>query len=636
MRFQLEPAPRRVSDMAQSGLLPILMIAAAWWLLTRPYHGIWHDGLLYSVQALRRLHPENYARDVFFLYGSQDDFTLFSVVQAWLTARVGLEHAFLLLSVAGAMLWCYALLRLLRRWTTAVSLAASVILVLSADPHYGGLGVFAFGERFATPRIFSEALVLLALSWWLEGRRLIAGCAVFAAGIFHPLITIAGVGIIAWAILRTRVTRGVTLWLTLLGLSVLGMLFLSWFGISPWLDPDWRQLVSQRSPFLFPHLWNLGDWLRLALDVSILWLASRYMPHEPGKLAFWILPVLALAMMGALAAGAMGVQLVVAAQLHRVQWLAHLLALALAVPLCQQLWKHGPAWDRYLAIGVASSLVFPFALGGILLPLMYGLYRWAVERLPQGPEKWNPALVMFMIVLLLGFALWLFDFALGLSLRNPGSGRPAWLAIITQAPVAMGIFLGGYALSRRIQFNKGWLYLYGASLLVVGVVYWDQRKPWGVDYDQPERTAAIAPVQAIIPKHAVVYWESRVYVTPDDRASLDRGFVRAWFWLQRASYASFEQAAGNVFYRQTAFEIARRIEHLRHWKFRGEFLDWKNRNKIPETFSLNEARLKGVCSDPILDFVITDTRLPSASLGFKDPLTERRFSVYDCRKLRSI
>ena len=86
-------------------LLPTIIIVVAWWLLTRPYRGIWHDGIFYTVQALRHLHPERYAQDIFFLYGSQDNYSIYSTLQSGLTSLLGMENAFLALTLAGAALW---------------------------------------------------------------------------------------------------------------------------------------------------------------------------------------------------------------------------------------------------------------------------------------------------------------------------------------------------------------------------------------------------------------------------------------------------------------------------------------------------------------------------------------------------
>ncbi len=629
--------PRRAQPFPPRGtaatLFPIVMVAAAWWLLTRPYHGIFHDGVFYTAQALKRLYPAQYAGDVFFLYGSQDDFTFYGQAQARLADWLGVDQAFLLLTLAGAALWSFALLYLLRRWLSALPLAASLVLVLSADPHYGGFDVFSFGERFASPRVLSEALVLLGLSYWLDGRRLAAGCAVAGAALLHPLIALAGMGVMLWAVLRERVGRSRTLGLALLAAGLLGMQLLLWTGVSPRLDPEWRQVVERRSPAIYPFLWPLGDWLRLALDASLLWLAARHLQDEAGKLAGWLLPVLALSLLWALAAGAMDVQLAVSAQLQRVQWLAHLLALALAVPLCLGLWQSGGR-DRYLAAGVAGSLVFPFSLGGLILPAAYGLYRWAAYRFPHESPGRGPSLILLAAFPGAGLALWLFYLAANLVLASAVNERPVWLWVFIQAPVALAVLLAGYALARRLRLDAGWLWMYGACALAIGALHWDLRKPWSTVYDHPERAAVIASAQALIPEDAVVYWESGVYLTPDNLARLDKGFERAWFWLRRSNYASFDQAAGNVFYRKTAMEAARRAAHLRQWGFRDGNLDWNEHKKPPVKFALSLARLRGVCTDPVLGFVITDTRLPAASLSFQDPLTGRKFSVYDCREVR--
>lgn len=616
------------------GLFLILIISIAWWLLTRPYQGIWHDGIFYTAQALRRLHPEAYAQDVFFLYGSQDDYSIYSSLQSWLTSFVGTEHAYLLLTLAGAALWLYALLRLLKRWLSTTQLVFAVILILSADAHYGGFDVFAYGERFASPRIFSEALVLLSLSLWFEGRRVMAGFVLAGAALIHLLIALAGMGVFIWSVMSARVLRPAVLWLVLLGLGLLGMQFLVWVGLSPELDPYWRQLVAQRSPFVFPHLWNTSDWLRLTLDISLLWLASHQVQGEAGKLAGWVLPVLALAMLWSLAAEAMAVQLAVAAQMQRVQWLAHLLALALVAPLCLGLWRSSKGWDRYLAGGVAGGLFFPLNLGGLVLPVVYGLYRWSAYRLPDKLPGRALSLLLFAAIPGAGLALWLFYFASNLILASVANERTLWLWVFIQAPVALGVFVAWHFLATRLRWGAGWLYLYGACVLAVGIFHWDLRKPWSAVYDQPERTVAIAPVQAMIPQESVVYWESGVYVATDNLSRLDRGLERAWFWLGRANYASFDQAAGNVFFRKTAEDMARRAAHLRKWGFRDGNLKWEERRRPPQKCRLSVARLQGVCTDPLLDYVITDTILPEARLSFQDLLTGRKFGVYDCRQFR--
>jgi hypothetical protein len=67
-----------------------ILALAAIWLLTHRYFGIQHDGLFYAVQALARITPDAYAGDIFFAFGSQDDYSLFSRLYAALIRSLGL------------------------------------------------------------------------------------------------------------------------------------------------------------------------------------------------------------------------------------------------------------------------------------------------------------------------------------------------------------------------------------------------------------------------------------------------------------------------------------------------------------------------------------------------------------------
>lgn len=608
------------------------LIAVAWWLLTRPYMGIWHDGLFYTAQALKHLYPAQYAQDVFFLYGSQDDFSLFSSMHAWLIGWLGIDRAFLFLSLLGAAIWLYALLRLLRRWLAGRQLIAALILVLSADPHYAGFDVFSYGEKFATPRLFAEALVLLSLSLHLENRRPSAWGALAAAAFLHPLIALAGGAVLAWSAMRRIAQPPIVLWAALLVLGVLGMLLLVWVGLTPRLDSVWYQQLELRSPFLFPNLWALTDWLRVMLDVGLLFLAAHYLSSGSGKLASWILPVFTLALLWACFAAWVGIQLPVAAQLARMQWLAHLLALALTVPLCVHLWRSPSVWKNYLALGIVSSLLFPANLGGLILPLIYGLYLWAQHRMPGQIPVRHLSLLLICLPLT-GLALWLFNFALNMELVRLFGGQPVWLKVFTAPPVAIGLFVALCFFVDRLHMQSAGLWIYGLCLLAIGLISWNMHGSTG-NHESVARAAAISPVKTLIPSNAVVYWESGTYTDTEHQLRLDEGLQHTWFWLQRAQYASFDQAAGGIFFRRTSLELTRRIEHLRKWKFRDDNLDWQDRHKPPQILTLTSMRLRGVCSDPILNYVITDTALPSSRLNFADPLTGRKFSVYDCTTLR--
>ena len=50
---------------------------AGLWAFTHPWSGIHHDGILYAAQAMLHHLPEVFRGDLFFAYGSQDDYTVF-------------------------------------------------------------------------------------------------------------------------------------------------------------------------------------------------------------------------------------------------------------------------------------------------------------------------------------------------------------------------------------------------------------------------------------------------------------------------------------------------------------------------------------------------------------------------------
>ena len=68
-------------------------VFVAGFILIHPYAGIVHDNVLYLAQALLRLNPDIYGDDAFFKWGSQDSYTLFSPMYAWLVVHLGVNNA---------------------------------------------------------------------------------------------------------------------------------------------------------------------------------------------------------------------------------------------------------------------------------------------------------------------------------------------------------------------------------------------------------------------------------------------------------------------------------------------------------------------------------------------------------------
>ena len=74
-------------------MLSIALLIATLWLTTRPYVGVMDNSKFYTVQALNALMPGRFAEDLYFRYGSQDQFTLFSLVYKPFLAAFGIAAA---------------------------------------------------------------------------------------------------------------------------------------------------------------------------------------------------------------------------------------------------------------------------------------------------------------------------------------------------------------------------------------------------------------------------------------------------------------------------------------------------------------------------------------------------------------
>lgn len=110
----------------------MLLALLAVWLYARPWAGIWHDTRLYAAQALRLLNPGQFEHDLYFMFGSQDAFTLFSPLYSVFILALGLDAGSHLLHTLGSVLWLaaawYLLSGLLRGAMLWVGLAWLLLL----------------------------------------------------------------------------------------------------------------------------------------------------------------------------------------------------------------------------------------------------------------------------------------------------------------------------------------------------------------------------------------------------------------------------------------------------------------------------------------------------------------------------
>src|SRR5262245_49816224 len=82
--------------------------------IARPYSGITHDTRLYSGQVLNQVEGGTYADDLFFRYGSQDEYSLLSRFAAPLVIALGLQASFFVIYLLSKSLLIWGMMRLVR------------------------------------------------------------------------------------------------------------------------------------------------------------------------------------------------------------------------------------------------------------------------------------------------------------------------------------------------------------------------------------------------------------------------------------------------------------------------------------------------------------------------------------------
>jgi hypothetical protein len=262
---------------------------SAIWLLTHRYHGIHHDALFYAVQALAHAAPARFEHDLFFAFGSQDDYTLFTPVYAWLSKQVGLGRAAFMLLVAAQCIWVFAVVQIARQWLHGIYLVAGLALLFALPGQYGYDPVFHYAESFLTARVWAENLVLAGVAATMRGRIPLSAAALGGACLLHPIMALPGVLFLA-AYHGQKYWKWLPLMFVLVLAAALAM---------PAMDAPWIELVRRRAPFVFIDQWRWQEWLEPFTWIGVLLAAARGV--APARNAF-----LALALTGTAGDGTCG------------------------------------------------------------------------------------------------------------------------------------------------------------------------------------------------------------------------------------------------------------------------------------------------------------------------------------------
>ncbi len=616
---------------------PALLVLAALWLLCHPWEGLWHDSRLYALQALQRLHPDQFRRDLFLLYGSQDAFTLFSPLYASLIRLFGLDTAALLVQETGNLLWLGAAAFLVAAFQRGLGLWLTLALLVALPSDYGPtMTTFNLAESFPTPRIFAEALGMLAMGCAVRGRWQWGAPALVLALLLHPLMA-AGVGLFGVLFLAEgkRRMRGTALAVLLIGALLAGAGLL---GIAPFdrllrtMDDTWYANVLATTSGVAWDGWVFGAWAsRAAVAFSPVLAAAWLVPGARGRFFGCVALTGAAGLLACwVGTGLTHNLLMLQAQPWRAMWIVQMASAIALACLWQQFWQRGRLF-RALLLALCVAILTRNTFGGLLGLAAAGLLCYQGRQ----AQPWELSLRHYRLALALLAVL------AGALLREIAGG-PAWTGIWqSDIPIA--------------TFDNLWLWIWlkrgAAALLGLGVLFqvwrWSgsgrQLAAYALALASLAASAAVALARAdaaawlppqteqavrrnflpLIPPHATVYWEDELRYT--------------WFVLERSSYGSNPQLAGAVFNRGTALEGRQRLARLEQLgmidgirkRTRLENADAIGRLKPPTETSLAHA-----CADPELDFVVLSTKLGPAVVASAIG-GGNAFYLHDCALLRA-
>lgn len=657
---QSQSQPQHRAGWRQRCPPPMVALLLTIWLWRHPWEGIWHDNTLYAAQALHWLRPDVFGHDLFFLYGSQAAYTLFTPCYAAAVAALGLNGATLALLACSYVAWIAAAAFLLRSFLQGRAFWLGMVVLFALPSDYGPIpDLLRLAEPFLTPRPFAEALSMAALACALRARLWPATLAALLACLLHPLMGLACAASLLFYAGYAHPWRLAVLLAAGAGAvaAAAGLGVAPFDGLLRQMDADWYARVVDAAYVVAWSAWRGAEWCgRTALAFNVV-LAGALLAE--GRLRRLLC---AIALTGALGLAATwlgtGVYhnvLLMQLQPWRALWLVQLAALCVLPWMVANYWPRGGQF-RLLVAAMFLAWLARDGIGAVLAAAA-GVALWRQARqgevAPQGalalqgevaregglglPWPRPVLLVAAVLVLATVVSWWTTVLAmaghwmaivptpygphqylelLGWAVLKTGGAALA-LALLRLLPDAAGA--GG----KPVQLN---LFAFGmlCAALLLALATGDRRE-MSAAYRDPATAAAIrARFLPLIGPSATVYWEDDIQAT--------------WFMLERASYAASTQLIGLVFNRGTAIEGYRRLERLQALGVADAIaaedllLRHDRVSRLPKT---SFAGLVHVCHDPVLDFVVLGTRFQDGVIQqASDAAHQQNFYLYDCALLR--
>ena len=166
------------------------------------YYGYYEDAGRYLLQVIHFLHPERFVNDVPFMFGNQDNFTVFSPLLVVFFKLFGINYGGMVAVFLLELLWGVAAITLFVRWTKlwgrpAWALPAFIAcMAVITNKTYGSGAYFPIVDHILVARFAAEGFVLWGLAFIWSKNRYASLTLFLLAAILHPLM--GGWGIPLW------------------------------------------------------------------------------------------------------------------------------------------------------------------------------------------------------------------------------------------------------------------------------------------------------------------------------------------------------------------------------------------------------------------------------------------------------
>lgn len=596
-------------------------------LLSRPFLGIKHDGILYFLQSLKLKNPSIFNHDIFFLYGSQDQYTLFSNLYTFFVNLTNAGHATALLELVGLFSWTLAIFFLARSFLSLLPTSIITAMALTLNGYYGSHSVFSYAEPYLTARLYAEMFSIFALGFYLRKRYYLGSVFYLLALSNHPLITLPALFVGVGLVINIRLFLVIILFSLLVGISLGSIEVKPFDGLVQTMDPEWFNYNIIRSPFVFLQNWEWRGFSQLLLTISVAIYAYKFTENKTIKklsfnLAFMLFIFFTTSYLGA---SLLKLPLIISLQLHRALWIGLIITLLLLATLIWENRKESN-YTFLFSLALTSCLFLDVNLEGIYAILLICVHLTLIKIDPiSTPNR----LTIIFLYLICAFPLFfhILNMMIDLGEYNFINEKSIITALLSNPIIAIVILtIYYYLINTTSLISKITHVAILLSFFIISSASWyntklmDFQESAETYYDSRERQQAVIEIKKLIPESSTVYWINAPR--------------KAWFWLQRANYVSFDQAAGSVFSRATTMELLRRAEHVKNVSDLDSEKSWAvhakyQRPAVPK--SLKKTDFDQLCSDPKLNFVIAEHYDINLHLiSFQDPIKKSKFGVYPC------